>query len=100
MSPIIFACCLPREYFLKKASGHDLIFYENRSTPQVVNSGASGKPKKGYGKQTYRRAANSSEEKQISAGKWVRVDSSGNKPSSEGYARTKYRPQLLKKREE
>lgn len=82
----------------QQTKAHDLIFYENRSTPQVVSRGASGKPKKGYGRQTRRRAATAEEERQIRAGQWVRVDQGGNKPSSGKYKRTRYRPQLLKKR--
>lgn len=53
----------------KTAAQHDLIFYSNRSTPQIVTKGAKAKPKKGYGKQTKHRAATTQEEKQISKGK-------------------------------
>ncbi len=59
-----------RVVFKKNAeSKHDLIFYANRSTPEVVPKGAEGKKKKGYGKQTKRRAATADEEKTISTGK-------------------------------
>lgn len=75
---------------------HDLIFYSNRSTPQVVPRGSEGKKKKGYGKVTKRRSATADEEKVISSGKWLRVDEKGNKPSSDNYKKTKYRPQLVK----
>lgn len=74
---------------------HDLIFYENRSTPEVVSKGAKGNPKNGYGKQTRRRAANADEEKDIAAGRWVRVDQKGKKAGEAGYKKTKYRPQLV-----
>lgn len=77
---------------------HDLIFYANRSTPQVVARGAKGKPKKGYGKQVRRRKATAAEEKTIRRGGWVRVDSKGRKPSSGSYKPSKYRKKLGKKR--
>lgn len=77
---------------------HDLIFYSNRSTPQVVSKGAEGKPKKGYGKQTRRRAATAAEEKTIASGGWVRVNSDGTKPSSSGYKASSYREKLGEKR--
>jgi hypothetical protein len=48
---------------------HDLIFYSNRSTPQVVEKGEEAKPKKGYGDVTKRRTATEEEEKIISTGK-------------------------------
>lgn len=77
---------------------HDLIFYANRSTPQVVSKGAKAKPKPGYGKQTRRRAATASEERTISSGGWVRVNKNGKKPSDKGYQRgSNYRPQLRRK---
>lgn len=86
---------------MEKSEGkHDLIFFENRSTPQVVERGAEAKSKKGYGKQTSRRKATPDEEKQISAGRWVRVDQSGNRPNSPEYKKTRYRPGLLKKSNE
>lgn len=67
---------------------HDLIFFENRSTPKVV---AKGMPFRGhslYGKQTKRRAATEEEEKQIINGEWVRVDEKGNKGGQPGYKKT------------
>lgn len=75
---------------------HDLVFYENRSTPKVVGRGEEASSKKGYGKVTKRRKATRDEEKFISTGKWLRVDEDGNKPSSKDYKKTKYRPQLVK----
>lgn len=77
---------------------HDLVFFSNRSTPQVVSKGAKAKPKKGYGKVTRRRAANASEERTIARGGWVRVDAKGNKPSSSRYKASKYRKALGAKR--
>lgn len=80
------------------ASAHDLIFYENRRTPEVVAKGAKGK--KGgagtkAGKVVKRRAATAEEEKQIRNGGWVRVNQSGDKPGDSGYKRKKsgVRPQ-------
>jgi len=78
--------------------GHRLVFYENRSTPQVVGESGSAKSKEGYGKVTHSRPANASEEKTIARGGWVRVDSKGNKPSSSSYKASSYRPQLGEKR--
>jgi hypothetical protein len=63
----------------------DLIFYANRSTPQVVPTGAPGKPKANYGRQTHRRAATSEEEKRMKDGKWLRVDEKGRKPGHADY---------------
>lgn len=77
---------------------HDLVFFANRSTPQVVSKGAAAKPKQGYGKQTSRRAATAEEEKKISSGGWLRVDAKGNKPSSSSYKPSSYRKKLGEKR--
>ena len=78
--------------------GHRLVFYENRSTPQVVGEKGSAKSKEGYGKVSHSRPANAQEEKTIARGGWVRVDSKGNKPSSASYKASSYRPQLGAKR--
>ena len=78
--------------------GYDLVFYSNRSTPQVVRSGAKATAKKGYGKQTRRRKATAEEAKTIAKGKWVRVDSKGNKPTSSKYKASGYRKKLGAKR--
>jgi len=71
---------------------HDLIFYENRRTPEVVSKGAKGK-KGGVGtaagKVVSRRAATAAEEKDIAAGRWVRVSSDGKKPGDPGYKKNK-----------
>lgn len=80
---------------------HDLIFYEGRNTPEVVAKGAKGK--KGgagtkAGKVKSRRAATAEEEKKISSGQWLRVDSKGRKPGGKGGYGTgsKVRPQFNK----
>jgi len=78
--------------------GHRLVFYEDRSTPQVVGEKGSAKSKEGYGKVSHSRPANAEEEKTIARGGWVRVDSKGNKPSSASYKASSYRPQLGAKR--
>ncbi len=78
--------------------GHRLVFYANRSTPQVVGEKGSAKSKEGYGKVSHSRPANAEEEKTIARGGWVRVDSKGNKPSSASYKASSYRPQLGAKR--
>ena len=77
---------------------HDLIWYEGRRTPEVVAKGAKGK--KGgagtaAGKVVKRRAATAQEEKDIAAGRWVRVNRDGKKPGQGGYMerKSKVRPQ-------
>jgi hypothetical protein len=88
----------PHKGLPEKKAGYDLVFYANRSTPQVLKSGEDPKPKKGYGKQTKRRPATEEEVKKINRGDWLRVDEKGNKPTSKGYKKTQYRPGLLKKK--
>lgn len=81
----------------KSGSRHDLIFYANRNTPQVVPKGAAAKPKPSYGKQTSRRAATAEEEKKMRGGKWLRVDKKGRTPSDDNYGTgSKIRPQFNK----
>ena len=80
-----------------KRNSHDLVFYSNRSTPQVVHRGAPPKPKKGYGDVSLRRPANENEEtwmQKTNYKKWLRVDQAGNTPRKPGYAKTQYRPWL------
>ena len=71
---------------------HELIWYENRRTPEVVAKGAPGK--KGgagtaAGKVVKRRAATEEEERTIARGDWVRVEPGGKKPSDPGYKKAK-----------
>jgi len=81
------------------AASHDLIWYEGRRTPEVVAKGAKGK--KGgagtkAGKVVKRRAATADEEKDIRAGRWVRVEPGGKTPKDKGYKeakKSKIRPQ-------
>lgn len=81
-------------------SKHDLVFYENRSTGQVVEKGKKKPAKTGYGKQTSKRAATPTEEKQIAKGEWVRTRESGKKASDPGAKSSslKGRPKLKKKK--
>ena len=76
---------------------HDLIFYENRRTPEVVPIGASAKFSGGAaGKFIKRRAATDKEEKTIAGGNWVRVNVKGSTPSNPKYkteVKSKIRPQ-------
>lgn len=75
---------------------YDLVFYSERSTPQVVERGALPKPKVGFGDVTLRRPATPREEVTLDKGKWLRVDEYGNKPSSPNYKKTRYRPELVR----
>jgi len=80
-------------------SKHDLIFYENRRTPEVVATGAKGKkggPGTAAGKVVKRRAATKDEERIIAGGNWVRVNFKGSTPSDKNYkseSKSKIRPQ-------
>lgn len=79
---------------------HDLIWYENRRTPEVVARGAAGKkggPGTAAGRAIKRRAATAEEEKIIARGDWLRVTPSGKKPSDSSYLsdkKTKIRPKF------
>lgn len=73
-------------------SKHDLIFYENRRTPEVVPQGAPGK--KGgdgtaAGKVTKRRPATQLEEDMIAKGYWIRVSEYGKTPKDKDYKSSK-----------
>lgn len=84
-----------------KRDSHDLVFYTNRSTPQVVRRNMPHRPKKGYGDVSSRRPASTSEEdwmERTQYKKWLRVDEAGNTPRSPNYAKTQYRPWLVSKR--
>lgn len=70
----------------------DLVFYSNRSTPQVVGLGELPKPKEGYGEITLRRPTQDWENNQLRKGKWLRVDEKGNRPKSAEYKKSTYRP--------
>ncbi len=90
----IVASAAPDEF-----GSHDLIFYENRRTPEVVAKGAKG-TRGGAGtkagKVIKRRAATKDEEKKIANGDWVRVEPGGKTPNDAGYKdakKSKVRPQ-------
>lgn len=68
-----------------KKSGWKLTFYSNRNTPRVTRVGTKAKKKKGEGKVVKTRRATKAEAKQINKGKWLRVDSKGNKAGSKSY---------------
>lgn len=73
-----------------------LVYYANRSTPQVVKNGQKAKPKAGYGKVVKTRKATKEEEAQLRKGKWIRTRKDGKKPGDKGAQRSKYRPHLAK----
>jgi len=81
-------------------STHDLIWYKNRRTPEVVFTGRPG-TKGGAGTAAgpviKRRPATEDEEKMIARGEWVRVTPSGKKPNDRGYLsdqQSKIRPKF------
>lgn len=80
-------------------STHDLIFYENRRTPEVVRKGETGK-KGGVGtaagRVVKRRPATQLEEDMIAKGYWIRISQYGKTPKDEDYKsskKSKIRPQ-------
>ena len=89
---------LKKEIEKNSSAGHEMIWYEKRSTPEVIPVGDKPKAKPSYGPITKRRKATADEEKEIATGKWIRIDQHGNRPSSPNYKKTAYRPQLLKEK--
>lgn len=75
------------------ASKHDLVWYENRSTPKVVPSGSKVDPDESWGKQTKRAPASEADEKAIANGDWVRKSEDGSQSDGTG---SKIRPQFNK----
>ena len=74
---------------------HRLIWYEGRNTPRVVAVGNTAKKKPSEGKVVKSRMANAQEEKDIAAGRWVRVDRNGKRAGQSGYGTgSKVRPQF------
>lgn len=75
---------------------HDLIFYSNRRTPEVVPRGGKSKLSgTKAGRIVKRRQATESEEKTIRNGGWVRVNAQGHTPSNPNYiseSKSKIRP--------
>jgi hypothetical protein len=80
-------------------SKHDLVFFERRSTPQVVEHDATARTKKGYGAQSSRRPATAEEEVEIAQGRWLRVDEAGRRPASSQYRISRFRTRLGAKRQ-
>jgi hypothetical protein len=79
---------------------YKLIFYENRSTPQVIRPDRSedARPKKGFGPIVSSRTASPGEVKKIEQGKWVRVDEHGRTHKEKNYKKSKYRSWLYKEK--
>jgi hypothetical protein len=79
---------------------YKLVFYKNRSTPQVLRSdrGEKPRPKAGYGEIVSQRKASPEEVKKIEKGEWLRVDAQGHTPDSPLYKITEYRKGLGEKR--
>ena len=75
-----------------------LVFYKNRSTPQVVKGDEEASPKTGYGEIVGKRDATEKEVATIMKGRWLRKDEQDNDPKSKDYKQTKMRPHLLKKK--
>ena len=76
-----------------------LVFYKNRSTPQVVKGDEEGKEKTGYGEVTGKRDATPKEVATIMKGRWLRKDEQDNDPKSKDYKKTKMRPHLIKQKD-
>lgn len=75
------------------AAKHKLIWLANRNTPKVVPVGKSYTPKPSEGKIVRTRQATAEEERQIAAGKWIRVDRHDRRPGSKSYGTgSKIRP--------
>jgi hypothetical protein len=83
--------------YVNKSDKVKIIYYANRSTPQVVKPGKTAKAKAGYGKRTKVRSATPEEVAQFKKGKWLRTREDGKKPGDSGSKQSKYRPQLAKK---
>ena len=77
------------------AAKHKLVWLANRNTPKVLPVGQSYTPKPSEGKIVRTRRATADEERQIAAGKWIRVDRHDRTPGSKSYGTgSKIRPQF------
>ena len=76
-----------------------LVFYKNRSTPQVVKADEETSPKTGYGEIVGKRDATPKEVATIMKGRWLRKDEQDNDPKSKDYKKTKMRPHLIKQKD-
>ncbi len=86
------------------SGGHDLIYFEKRSTGLVVAHGAAPSTNSNYnpetyGKQTSRKKATAAQEAKIAKGDWVPEDENGVATGQPGHKKTqmKGREHLLKK---
>ena len=70
------------------------IYYENRSTPEIVKQGEPGDPKDGYGPETSRQDTTPAETREANAGRWVRSREDGKKPDDPKSKKSSYRPKL------
>lgn len=86
--------------YTNKSKSVKLVYYSNRSTPQVAKPGQTVHAKKGYGKRTKIKAASPEQVKQLKAGKWVRDREDGKKHNDAGAKTSKYRPKLAKKQKD
>lgn len=86
--------------YTNKSKSVKVIYYANRSTPQVCKPGQTVKAKAGYGKRTKIRSATPEEVKQFKQGKWLRTREDGKSHSDKGSKTSKYRPQLAKKQKD
>lgn len=83
--------------YTNKSKSVKIIYYANRSTPQVVKPGKTVKSKKGYGKRTKIRSATADEVAQFKKGKWLRTREDGKAPNAKGSKQSRYRPKLAAK---
>lgn len=86
--------------YTNKSKSVKVIYYANRSTPQVAKPGQTVKAKAGYGKRTKIRSATAEEVAQFKQGKWLRTRESGRGPNDPGAKQSKYRPKLAAKSRE
>jgi hypothetical protein len=86
--------------YTNKSKSVKVIYYSNRSTPQVAKPGQTVKAKAGYGKRTKIRSATAEEVAQFKQGKWLRTREDGKKHNDTGSKTSKYRPVLAKKQKD
>ena len=72
------------------------IYYENRSTPEIVHQGEAGHPKEGYGEESSRQKTTPAETRAANKGRWVRTREDGKAPDDPKSKKSTYRPKLAK----
>ncbi len=72
------------------------IYYENRSTPEIVKKGEPGHPKDGYGDESSRQDTTPAETREANKGRWVRTREDGKSPNDPATKKSSYRPKLAK----